>query len=79
MISRKRLDSGQCLLKYLGQGGQIEQWRPTLIALKQKFAVKQGHEGKRFVVDGHGIFWNEYCQLPVPKFHVEHRGRHSEG
>src|SRR5580704_13821081 len=40
----------------------IDCLRPTIIALKDKFNVRRGHEGDRIYVDGRGMYWNEYCQ-----------------
>jgi hypothetical protein len=42
---------------------QINAWRPTIIALKEKFKVTKGYEGIRIFVEGHAMFWNEFCEI----------------
>jgi hypothetical protein len=41
---------------------EIDVWRPTIIALKDKFRVTKGYQGIRIVVYGHPMFWNEFCE-----------------
>lgn len=41
---------------------EIDAMRPDILALKQKFGVKQGYIGKRLVIDErNSMVWNEYC------------------
>jgi hypothetical protein len=42
---------------------EIDVWRPTIIALKEKFRVTKGYEGIRIVVDGNGLFWGQFCEM----------------